>query len=83
MNLRKILLGIFKSEKKKAEENPSPAALSSERSPMDLRNGFRVTKAKDPTFAEQWVNILNYNGESQTEGENEETEEINAAGNLE
>ena len=35
--------------------------------PMSLRNGFGVTKAKDPTFAEQWVNILNYDGRNQKE----------------
>lgn len=83
MNLIKSFLMLFEKEKKEAEENFPSAPLNFERSPMDLRNGFCVTKAKDPTFAEQWVNILNYNGESQTEGENEETEEINAAGNLE
>ena len=41
---------------------------------MSLRNGFYTTRAKDPTFAEQWVNIMNYSGESQTEGDYEETE---------
>lgn len=42
--------------------------------PLELRNGFGVTREKNPTFAEQWVNILNYSGESQTEVDYEETE---------
>ena len=42
--------------------------------PMSLRNGYKVTRDKNPTFAEQWVNIMNYSGESQTEGDYEETE---------
>lgn len=83
MKLIKSFLKLFEKEKKEVEENSSPVSLNFERSPMDLRNGFCVTKAKDPTFAEQWVNILNYNGESQMEGENEEAEEINTEGNLE
>ncbi len=44
--------------------------------PMTLRNGYSVTTDKNPTFAEQWVNIMNYNGESQREEfyESEEAE---------
>lgn len=34
---------------------------------MTLRNGYGVTRDRNPTFAEQWVNIMNYSGESQTE----------------
>ena len=41
---------------------------------FELRNGFGVTKDKTPTFAEQWMNILNYSGERQTEVDYEETE---------
>ncbi len=47
--------------------------------PMTLRNGYGVTKDKNPTFAEQWVNIMNYNGESQRE---EGYEEDYPEGNL-
>lgn len=43
-----------------------------------LRNGYGVTRDKNPTFAEQWVNIMNYNGESQLEEDYEE-ESINSA----
>lgn len=43
-----------------------------ERNPMLLRNGYGVTRDKNPTFAEQWVNIMNYCGESQTEDGYEE-----------
>ena len=32
-----------------------------------LRNGFEVTRDKDPNIAEQWVNIMNYSGENQRE----------------
>lgn len=46
-----------------------------ERDPMSLRNGYGVTKQRDPTFAEQWVNIMNFNGESQLEGDYDEGEE--------
>ena len=35
--------------------------------PMLLRNGMNVTRDEHPTFAEQWVNIMNYNGENQKE----------------
>ena len=37
-----------------------------------------MTRDKNPTFAEQWVNIMNYNGESQLEEDYEE-ESINSA----
>ena len=45
-----------------------------EPSPMILRNGYGVTRDRKPTFAEQWVNIVNYCGESQLEGDYEENE---------
>ena len=38
-----------------------------------LRNGFGVTKEKNPNFAEQLVNVLNYSGEDQMEVNYEET----------
>lgn len=50
---------------------------------MKLRNGFGVTRDKDPTFAEQWVNIMNYSGESQTEESYEENERDYPEGYLE
>ncbi len=37
-----------------------------------LRNGFGVTKDKDANIAEQWVNIMNYNGQSQREEDYEQ-----------
>lgn len=40
---------------------------------MMLRNGFGVTRDRNPTFAEQCMNILNYNGMSQMEGDYEES----------
>lgn len=45
-----------------------------EREIPELRNGFGVTKDKNPSLAEQWINILNYSGESQREADYEETE---------
>lgn len=35
--------------------------------PMELRNGLGVTKSDKPTFMEQIVNVMNYNGENQKE----------------
>ena len=69
---------IFKtdfSKKKKAEEEAPSAFFDSEKEPemMALRNGFNVTRDKNPTFAEQWVNIMNYSGENQKEENYEET----------
>ena len=57
-------------EPEKTEEKPFEE--SEERDPLSLRNGYSVTKSKDPTFAEQWVNIMNYSGESQMEEDYEE-----------
>ena len=54
-----------------------------EYAPMKLRNGFGITRDKNPTFAEQWVNIMNYNGESQTEENYEENERDYPEGDLE
>ena len=54
-----------------------------EQGPMKLRNGFEVTRDKNPTFAEQWVNIMNYRGESQTEENYEENERNYTEGYLE
>ncbi len=70
---------LFKSFEKQKEEKINMEAEKEpehdeELDPMKLRNGFGVTRAKDPTFAEQWVNIMNYNGENQTEVDYEEDE---------
>ena len=43
-----------------------------ERNQMELRAGMGVYRNNDPTFAEQFVNIMNYNGETQKEGDYEE-----------
>ena len=51
--------------------------------PMKLRNGFGITRDKNPTFAEQWVNIMNYNGECQTEENYEENERDYPEGDME
>ncbi|MBQ7874919.1 MAG: hypothetical protein IJ306_07175 [Oscillospiraceae bacterium] len=67
------------SEEKKSETEQEEAFASNEKpeeilSPMTLRNGYGVTKERNPTFAEQWVNIMNYSGESQTEDGYEEND---------
>mgnify|MGYP003507977970 CR=1 FL=1 len=63
-----FLFGKRRPEEKTFEnKNAQPGYLN-------LRNGFGVTSDKNPTFAEQWVNIMNYSGESQTEVDYEETE---------
>lgn len=51
---------------KGAEEKTAPEE-NEELDPMTLRNGFGVTRDENPTFAEQWMNIMNYSGENQKE----------------
>lgn len=67
---------IFKP--KKAEKEKAPLVIEdqkeqeeSELDPMTLRNDFGVYRGDKPTWAEQWVNIINYNGENQKEGDYE------------
>ena len=80
LNLFCFVMGyVFFKAFKKTGENLAEHSEKEERvfikeDPMELRNGFGVTKDKNPTFAEQWVNIMNFSGESQTEEEYEETE---------
>lgn len=60
----------FAEEKTKTagtEEKSEKIETEEPLSPMALRNGYGVTRDKNPTFAEQWVNIMNYSGESQME----------------
>ena len=74
-------------KKKESEKvlNPSSAADTVTPSPqgegldpMSLRNGYGVTKDKNPTFAEQWVNIMNYDGRNQKEEDYGEGEDYTA-----
>lgn len=67
---------IFKP--KKAEKEKAPLVIEdqkeqeeSELDPLTLRNDFGVYRGDKPTWAEQWVNIINYNGENQKEGDYE------------
>lgn len=67
-----IGLGYFLFRPKKEEKAPLPFEKQSETEeeeldPMTLRNGYGVTRCEKPTFAEQWVNIMNYSGENQKE----------------
>ncbi len=78
----------FKTERpknKKAEEEAPSAFFDEEKfsERMALRNGFKVTADKNPTIAEQWVNIMNYSGENQKEENYEETKENHTEDNLE
>lgn len=57
---------------KKEEEAPAEEKDNETLMQMSLRNGYGVTKDRNPTFAEQWVNIMNFNGESQREENYEE-----------
>lgn len=61
-------------ETKLVEIEPEEEEEPGERDPMSLRNGYGVVKDRNPTFAEQWVNIMNFNGESQLEGDYDEGE---------
>lgn len=56
----------FPFEEKKHPEEEEPDS-------MTLRNGYSVTRCKNPTFAEQIVNIANFKGENQKEEDYEET----------
>ncbi len=59
--------------------------ICEERSESDfmlLGNGFKVTSTKHPTVAQQWVNIMNYTGENQTEVDYEDRAETYTAENL-
>lgn len=62
-----LVFGTKKTEKEEAplpfEEKPEEEELD----PMTLRNDFGVYRGEKPTFAEQWVNIMNYNGKNQKE----------------
>lgn len=65
-----LTLGYFIFKPKKEEKLPSLAAEEPEEKeldPMTLRNDFGVYSGEKPTFAEQWVNIMNYNGKNQME----------------
>lgn len=61
--------GYFFGRKETEEE---PEALEEKEETVDLRAGMGVYRHDDPTFAEQFVNIINYNGENQKEGDYEE-----------
>ena len=63
---------IFRPKETEKEKAPLPFEKQSETEeeeldPMTLRNGYGVTRCEKPTFAEQWVNIMNYSGENQKE----------------
>ena len=60
---------LFRPKKEKKEKAPVPFEEQEEKEldPMTLRNGYGVTRCEKPTFAEQWVNIMNYSGENQRE----------------
>jgi hypothetical protein len=70
-----FLLGYFAFKPKKEEKAPfafeDETTKEKEPDPMALRNGFGVTRCEKPTFAEQWVNIMNFDGRNQKEGDNE------------
>lgn len=61
--------------KRKEEEEIPPPSEEEKTGPMSLRNGMGVTRCENPTLAEQLVNIMNYSGENQKEGDYEEGED--------
>ena len=75
MELLYLLFGIglgyllFRPKEEKEEKAPSVIEEPEEKEldPMTLRNDFGVYRGEKPTFAEQWVNIMNYSGENQKE----------------
>lgn len=64
-----LTLGYFIFKPKKEENIPLEINEPEEKEldPMTLRNDFGVYSGEKPTFAEQWVNIMNYNGKNQME----------------
>lgn len=64
-----IGLGYFLFRPKAEKEAPLPLEEPKEEEldPMTLRNDFDVYRGDKPTFAEQWVNIMKWNGENQKE----------------
>lgn len=69
-----FFLGRYYESGKKEKPETGKDEKPPEETPF-LRNGFSVTRDKNPTVAEQWVNIMNYSGENQREEFYEETEE--------
>ena len=73
MELLYLLFGIglgyflFRPKAEKEALLPLEEPKEEELAPMTLRNGYGVTRCEKPTFAEQWVNIMNYSGENQKE----------------
>ena len=61
---------IFRPKAEKEAPLPLEEPKEEELDPMTLRNYFDVYKGDKPTFAEQWVNIMKWNGENQKEGDN-------------
>lgn len=69
-----VLAGIILG-KNIPQEEPEEKTIEEEKpDPMSLRNGLNVTKTDKPTFMEQIVNVMNYNGENQKEGAFDEEE---------
>ena len=66
-NRKKAEIKLVEARPEKDPEEDEPEKPG----PMTLRNGMGVTRCEKPTFAEQLVNIMNYNGENQKEGEYE------------
>ena len=65
---------IFRPKETEKEKAPLPFSKDEEEEeldPMTLRNDFGVYRGEKPTFAEQWVNIMNYDGKNQKEEVNE------------
>lgn len=65
---------IFRPKETEKEKAPLPFSKDEEEEeldPMTLRNDFGVYRGEKPTFAEQCVNIMNYNGRNQKEEVNE------------
>lgn len=65
-----FVLGFLFGKERKKEIIPK---AEEEEIPL-FSDSFSVTRTKNPTALEQWINIMNYCGESQTEGDYEETE---------
>lgn len=65
---------IFRPKETEKEKAPLPFLKDEEEEeldPMTLRNDFGIYRGEKPTFAEQWVNIMNYDGKNQKEEVNE------------
>ena len=69
-----LIIGESLSE---VNEEKAKIEVTEEEKPPEIKN--KVTKTENPTFMEQVINIMNFNGENQKEGKYENSEGTDGA----